>query len=187
MMDDDKEDFEDDDGSQNIGDLFPFLVGEKDLIDRLAAMLRASLGTLEPDQLRRMAKFLFALERLPYATPGVSIDLAITQRIEKNLSYVSVEICDDAFRLSTGGSVYSLDVGSDSYSETSFEVETGDYREGTTEAFEEWMEMFRATHGSYSFEDVGDDDIDLTEAAPTDGWDRLAAYWDARGGGEYGY
>ena len=185
MIDDDN--FEDDNATQHIEDLFPFMVGEKDLIDQLAATIRASLKTLEPAELRKMAAFLFALERLPYATVGVSIDLAITQRVERNLSYVSVEISDDAFRLSTGGSVYSPDVGSDSYSETGFEVETGGYREGTTEAFKEWLEMFRATHGSYSIEDIGDDDIDLTEEAPADGWDRLAAYWDSYGGDEYGY
>lgn len=185
MNDDD--DFDDDDATQDIEDLFPFMVGEKDLIDRLAAKIRASLKTLEPAELRKMAAFLFALERLPYATPGVSIDLAITQRIEGNLSYVSVEVSSDAFRLSMGGSVHTPGVGSDSYSETNFEVEAGGYREGTTEDFEGWLEVFRTTAGSYSFEDLGDDDVDLSEEVPSDGWDRLAAYWDSDGGDEYGY
>ena len=185
MIDDDS--FEDDGATQDIGDLLPFMVGEKDLIDQLAGTIRASLQTLEPAELRQIAVFLFALERLPYASVGVSIDLAITHRIEESFSYVSVEISGDAFRLSTGGSVYSPGVGSDSYSEIRFEIETGGYREGTTEAFAEWLDMFRATHGSYSIENFGDDDIDLTEEAPADGWDRLAAYWDSHGGDEYGY
>jgi len=162
--------------------LFPFLVGEKDLIDQLAARIRVSLSTLEPDQLRRMAAFLFALERLPYATAGVSMDLAINQRIDGNLSYVSVEIREDSFRLSTGGSVYSPGIGSDSYSETNFEAETGGFRQGATEAFEEWLDMFRAIDGWYSFDDITDYVIDLTEEVPADGWDRLAAYWDSQGG-----
>lgn len=181
------DDYEDDDVTHDIEDLFPFTVEERYLIDKLVAEVRASIGALEPAELRKMAAVLFALERLPYGSEGVSIDLAISQRIEGNLSYVSMEISGDAFRLSTGGSVYSPDVGSDSYSETKFEVETGGYREGATEDFADWLDVFCTTVGPYSIDDIGDDDIDLTEGAPADGWDRLAVYWDSNGGNEFGY
>lgn len=187
MNSDYQEEYENESGEPEIDDLFPFLVVEEDLIDALAAKIRASLKSLDPDRLYKLAKFLFALERLPYVTPGISFDLAITQRIDEDLSYVSVELSEDAFRLSTGGSIYTPDIGSDSYSETNFEVESGGYREGTTEDFSQWLSVFRAMDGGISIDDMSEADIDLTQEVPDDGWGRLAAYWEWNGEGEFGY
>ncbi len=176
---------ENDDDKLDIEDLFPFTIYERDLIHKLATAIRGSLTKLAPAELRLMATFLFALERLPYATEGFYIDLAITQRHANSFSYINVEIGGSAFRLATGESVYSPDVGSDNHSETNLEMEIGGFRDGTTQDFEEWLDKFSflASDGSYSFEGEDNLDLDLTEEVPADGWDRLAAYWDSQGGG----
>lgn len=169
--------FDDEDEEVSIDDLLPFTLAEKELIEQMGATVRKRMVSADPETLRKIASFLYALERLPYATPDLSLDLAIMERIDENLSYVSVELDGQSFRLSTGGSVYSPDVGSDSFSETMFEIETGGFREGSTEAFNDWLDTF-ASAGGY-IEIQGDDDADLTEPAPEDGWDRLVKYWES--------
>ena len=121
--------------------------------------------------MRDIAAFLHALRNLPYATPDVSLDLALMSRIDGNLGYVGIELSDQALRLTTGGSVYSPDVGSDSYSTTTVEMEPGGFREGTTEDFEDWLDQFVSAGGVLEVQ--GHCDADLTERAPGDGWDRL--------------
>lgn len=168
----------DDEGDeQNIDDLLPFTLAEQQLIEKLAATVRERMVSASPETLKQVAAFLYALERLPYATPDVSLDFAIMDRVDGNLSYVSVELDGQSFRLSTGGSVYSPDVGSDSFSETTFEIETGGLRDGSTEAFIDWLDAFVSADGLIEIQ--GDDDTDLTELAPDDGWDRLATYWES--------
>lgn len=167
--------FGNEDEEVNIDDLLPFTLEERDLIEQLAATVRKRMVTAEPEALRKIATLLYALERLPYATPNVALDLAFMERIDENLSYVSVELDEQSFRLSTGGSVFSPDVGSDSFSESTFEIETGGFRDGSTEAFHEWLRAF-ASAGS-TIEIQGDDDSDLNAPAPDDGWERLENYW----------
>lgn len=172
-------DCDDHDDEQQIDDLLPFTPSEEHLIAQLGAAVRKRMVSAEPETLRKIAAFLYALERLPYATPGVSLDLAIMERINENLAYVSVELDGQSFRLSTGGSVYSPDVGGDSFSETVFEIETGGFREGSTSAFIDWLDVFVSAAGTIEIQ--GDDDADLTEPAPEDGWDRLERYWESNG------
>lgn len=178
-MEDQTMSFYDEDEEVSIDDLLPFTVAEKDLIEKIGATVRKRMVWAEPETLRKIASFLYALERLPYATPEVSLDLAIMERFDRNLSYVSVELDGEAFRLSMGGSEYSPDVGSDSFSETVFEIETGGFREGSTEDFNEWLDTFVSASGYIAIQ--GDDDADLTEPAQKDGWDRLAQYWESQG------
>lgn len=130
--------------------------------------------------LRQVATFLFALERLPYVTEGVAIDLAKVERHDFGSSYVSVELTEYAFRLSQDGSEYIPGVGSDSYSSDNFELEAGGFRNGETEDFREWLEAFRCARGTYSVVNDGDDNIDLSEEGRDDGWERLAKYWTGR-------
>lgn len=170
---------DDEDEQPSIDDLLPFTLAEQDLIDQLGATVRQRMVSADPESLKKIAAFLYALERLPYATPDVSLDLAIMGRGDENLSYTSVEMDGQSFRLSTGGSVYSPDVGSDSFSETTFEIEAGGFRDGSTEAFSDWLDAFVSAKGAIEIQ--GDDDADLTEPAPNDGWDRLAKYWDTHG------
>jgi hypothetical protein len=171
--------FDDEDEEVSIDDLLPFMAAEKDLIEKIEATVRKRMVWAEPETLRKIASFIYALDRLPYATPEVSLDLAIMERLDRNLSYVSVELDGQAFRLSMGGSEYSPDVGSDSFSKTVFQIETGGFREGSTEDFSEWLDSFASAGGYIAIQ--GDDDADLTETAPEDGWDRLAQYWASHG------
>ena len=171
--------FDNEDEEVNIDDLLPFTLAERDLIERLVATVRKRMVAAEPAALRKIATFLYALERLPYATPNVALDLAFMERIDENLSYVSVELDEQSFRLATGGSVFSPDVGGDSFSETSFEIETGGFRDGSTEAFNEWLHAFASAGATIEIQ--GDDDADLTEPAPDDGWERLENYWGSQG------
>lgn len=166
--------------------LFPFLIAERELIDKLRAGIRASLPKLAPAELRQIATFLFTLEGLPSATAGVSMELAVIQRSGNSFSYVNVEITDCVFKLSTGGMEHSPEVGSDSYSRTRLHLETSGFREGTMQDFEEWLEAFFSWGAPYSFPEYFDPGLDLTEEVPVDGWDRLRAYWDSRRDA-YGY
>ena len=170
--------FDDEDEDVSIDDLLPFILAEKELIEKIESIVRKRMVAADPVTLRKIASFLYALERLPYTTPEVSLDFAIMERVCGNLSYVSVELDSQSFRLSTGGSIYSPDVGSDSFSETMFQVEMGGFRDGSTEAFNDWLVAF-ASAGGY-VEVQGDDDADLTEETPEDGWVRLGRYWESQ-------
>jgi hypothetical protein len=178
---DEDDDWED---STDISDLFPFFAREEALIQSLSTLVRASLPSLEVGVLNKVSKFLFALERLPYASPGVSVDLSILERGEGGSSYVSVELTDQVFRLSRGGSEYTPGVGSDSYVNTDVQLETGGFREGSSADFEEWLYAFRNASGSYAIYDNGDD-VELSDQAPGDGWERLANYWELVGESEW--
>lgn len=176
---------EDEDEEPSIDDLLPFTLEEQDLIDQLGVSIRKRMVSAEPEALKKIAAFLYSLERLPYVTPEISLDLAIMDRVDENLSYASVELDSQSFRLSTGGSVYSPDVGSDSYSETTFEIEAGGFREGSTQGFSDWLDTFVSTGGTIEIQ--GDDDADLSELAPDDGWDRLEKYWETHWEDEGGW
>lgn len=171
-------DFDDDEDEIDIEDLFPFTQAERELIAQIDAAVRRRMSSAEPEHLKKIASFLYALERLPYQTDDVFLDLAVVNRVGENLAYVSIELTSDSFRLSRGGSIYSSDVGSDSYSETTFEVESGGFRDGTTDDFREWLDAFVCASGEIKVE--GDDLEDLSEWAPEDGWERLAEYWAVR-------
>lgn len=173
------------DEDEHIEDLFPFKPSERTLIDQIEKTIRRHMLSADPASLKDIAAFLHALGRLPYVTPNVSLDLALITRVEKNLSYVSVELDDQAFRLSTGGSVSSPDVGSDSYSSTTVEIELGGFREGTTQDFEDWLDQFVSAGGVIEIQ--GDSDLDLTEGVPDDGWNRLDRYWESRWEDDDGY
>lgn len=171
--------FDDEGEEMSIDDLLPFTLSEKDLIEQIGTTVRKRMASADPETLRKIAAFLFALERLPYSTPNVSLDLAIVERINENLAYVSVELDGQFFRLSSGGSVYSPYVGSDSFSETMFEIEAGGFREGSTSSFNDWLDAFVSAAGSIEIE--GDIDFELTEPEANDGWSRLEKYWEFNG------
>ena len=182
---DEASDCDEDGQEENIHDLFPFKPSERPLIDQIEKTIRKHMLTADPASLRGIGAFLHALRRLPYSTPDVALDLALMIRIDQNLSYVSIELDDQAFRLSIGGSVHSPDVGSDSYSRTTIEIERGGFREGATQDFKDWLDQFVSAVGVIEIQ--GDSDTDLTESAPDDGWDRLDRYWETRWEHDDGY
>jgi hypothetical protein len=181
MNDDTLDDFDDSDPEADISDLFPFRDCERAYLETIEDTVRKRLRLLPPDELRRASLFLFALGRLPYSTPGLALDFGLVNRGEWGMEYVSVEISGVAFRLSKGGSVYTEGVGSDSYSEAVLELETGGYREGNSEDIPDWIAAFEAFDGRVTIEDIDTAlDLDMTEEAPDDGWERLARYWEER-------
>jgi hypothetical protein len=171
--------FVDEDDEVNIDDLFPFSLAERDLVEQIGATVRKKMVWADPETLRKIAAFLYALERLPYTTPDLWLDLAITDRIDQSLFYVSVELDGQSFRLSTGGSEYSEEAGSDSYSETLFEIEAGGYREGSTKSLGDWLEIFTSASGTLEIQEDGV--AFMTEPTSDDGWDRLEQYWELHG------
>jgi len=76
---------------------------------------------------------LYALERLPSVTPGSFSGFGVVYRAGteefNEMRYISFSISESEFEISKGGSVYSMSVGSDSFSEPGWLVEIGGYRE----------------------------------------------------------
>lgn len=160
----------------HIDDLFPFKRSERSLIYQIEKTISRHLLTADPATLKKVAAFLHALRRLPYSTLDVSLDLVLMHRVEGDRDYVSVELNDQAFRLSTGGSSFSSDFGSNRFSSTTFEIEIGGFRAGTTQDSAEWLDQFVSAVGTMEIH--GDGEADLTEIAPVDGWERLDRYWE---------
>jgi hypothetical protein len=176
---------DEDEDDQSIDDMFPFRLAEQDLIEKTITAIRERMSHAQPATLKKIAAFLYGLERLPYCTPGLALDLAIMDRFGGELSYTSVELDSQSFRLSSGGFSNSSEFGGDSFSETVFEIETGGFREGSTEAFSEWLDSFIGASGVIEVQ--GDDDVDLTDPSDEDGWIRLGKYWDYHGEDADGY
>lgn len=153
--------------------LFPFRPDEELLVDQFSAHLRSQLYGMSAYEIRNISTFLCALERLPYATPDISISLACEVREGRELVYMDASICEGYFRLSTGGHVYDPGVGGDSFSECVFEVEAGGFRSGDAFSFQCWIDGFVNFSGEWSFDNAGDDDVDYDACVPDDGWSRL--------------
>lgn len=80
-----------------------------------------------------LGKALYALERLPDITSGVTVRFGInyTSGNEEAREYRYIDFCvsEDSFEIKTGGSVYDKSVGSDSFSEPGWLIEAGGYRD----------------------------------------------------------
>ena len=91
-------------------------------VETAKAAARMFLGhpDIKPGQIVGLGRALYALERLPQATPGVycEYDVSMTTGNDdfSEMHYISFRITDDDFEISTGGSVYDKRVGSDSVS-----------------------------------------------------------------------
>jgi hypothetical protein len=87
---------------------------------------------ITPTQIVGIGRALHALERLPKSTPGIYVGFGISFRQGdedfSEMKYWDVFISEKSFSVRSGGSVYSSDVGSDSYSGFRHEIETSGYR-----------------------------------------------------------
>ena len=108
-MFDNEQDWEEED--QEIPNLFPFKLDEAGLCDKLSKLVRQLLIRAEPYEVMKLSKLLLALERLPYSTPGVHIQLGLILRATDEMNYTSVLLSDDEFRLDSGGYVHTPGVG----------------------------------------------------------------------------
>ena len=79
------------------------------------------------------------LKRLPQITQGVFSKFGIVHSVGNEgydeMRYINFLITDDVFEISEGGSVYSKDVGGDTYSVGSWKVEIGGFRDIEYELF----------------------------------------------------
>jgi hypothetical protein len=95
---------------------------------------------ITPQQVIGIGNALYALERLPFITPGSSSEFGIVYRYgDKEFSemrYIHFRISESAFGISRGGSVYEKGIGSDSFSDGNWLVEVGGYRSEECELYD---------------------------------------------------
>lgn len=86
---------------------------------------------ISPQEVIGLGNALYALERLPLVTPGSSSEFGVVYRAGtedlSEMRYIDFTISESAFEISIGGSVYDKAVGSDSFSEPGWIIETGGY------------------------------------------------------------
>jgi hypothetical protein len=117
--------------------------------------------------LQALARVLLVLRRMPKTTPGVNGAVSIGLERNDELRYCQIEISDDEFGLSDGGSDYDPRIGSDSYSSVNFYMQPGGYIKGCDVDIYDWIngasELLR--FGAQVSEDsINDDDgIDWEE------------------------
>lgn len=87
---------------------------------------------ITPRQVIGLGNALYALERLPLVTVGVSCDFGIEYRActedFEEMRYISFRIYDYAFEIVQGGSAYEEGIGGDSFSKPSWVIEADGYR-----------------------------------------------------------
>lgn len=170
----------DDDYDEEIGDLYPFELIERDLIGQLSESIRRRIQrTDSPRKLQKIATFLFHLDQLPYFTLELDLRLEIVDSAGGSDSYVRVEFNDYWFILSMGNSMCMPTCDSSSSVDSSFTLRLGGFRCGSSEYFSSWLQAFDSAQGNIEFEGHGDF-YDSDEKVPNDGWDRLEKYWEKK-------
>lgn len=160
---------------------FGFLIEDCAAIETLIAGVRKALKrkSITPRQICGLGKLLLGLERLPRPTSGIDITVSIGARTPNHFSCQSVSLSDSSFDIESGGSEYTPDVGSDSYTSFSFNVEVGGFRDDTAaEEVYNWVSDFIESLCDESqdieVEDQTDESmLDWDEKTPEDDWDRL--------------
>ena len=111
-----------------------FHLGEEDLeaVAEIVKLIRSRMSSMTPADLRATATVLLALERLPRATPGLSVSLEFsTPDRDGNRGWADLELDDREFRLGAGERFYSPSVGGDTVSRIVFETRAGsDWQRG---------------------------------------------------------
>jgi hypothetical protein len=132
----------------NDSDILGFFAEDRYFIKQLAKAVRDLVGrpATTPEQMHHLAKLLFALNRLPRRTSGLSIELTIGQR-HKNGEGDHLRLTLDDSCLSLARDVYVIidpSVGGDSAGETVFEVEEQSRELVEPTELMDWVEAFRA-------------------------------------------
>ena len=160
-------------------ELFGFLIEDRQIVERLIDAVRFLLQRpgLKPESIASMGPFIFALERLPLTTPGLTASLSLRYELNRESDWVSIEISDDRFALDKGFHTYDPRVGGDTHSEIILEVGLG-WRDGDTFQAMEFAEFFAECSQDASREVFISIDSDepftgwALESEP-DAWDRL--------------
>ena len=80
---------------------------------------------------------LYALERMPTTTPGTFVEFGVVYRVDSDypeMQYLNFLISESCFEISRGGSI-NLGAGFDSFSDPSWRIEVGGYRETECELY----------------------------------------------------
>ena len=87
---------------------------------------------ISPQQVIGLGNALYALERLPQATPWALCEFGIIYRAGtkqfRETRYIDFKITETLFEISVGGSVYDEAVGSDRFSEPGWVIDVNGYR-----------------------------------------------------------
>ena len=122
-----------------------FPLGEEDLeaVAEIVKLIRSRMSSMTPADLRATATVLLALERLPLATPDLSVSLEFsTPDRDGNRGWADLELDGSEFRLGAGQRFYSPSVGGDTESRIVFETRAGsDWQRGD---IVEWLATAQA-------------------------------------------
>ena len=92
-----------------------------------------------PIQVIGLGNALYALERLPAATPGACVEFGVEYRDGtedfREMRYFNFRVSEFEFEIVRGGSVYDKAVGSDSFSEPGWHIELGGYQNNECELY----------------------------------------------------
>jgi hypothetical protein len=104
---------------------FPITDGDLALVEQVVGLTRrlCALPSIKPAQLVGLARALFALERLPLISKGVSVEFNVGVPVGTDKSYYIFTISDLTFSVGT-----LLMTSEDHQSTTLFEVEAAGYR-----------------------------------------------------------
>jgi hypothetical protein len=134
-----------------------------------------SRADITAEQIHRLAILLFALERLPLATPGVSADLTLSFRNSEGSSFQNIHLDEGSLSLSSGGYVHTPDIGGDSYSAEILMVEVGGFRDAKRNQFADWLAEFKARLEDAEIEITVDDaDVDWSNEPDGSSWETAA-------------
>jgi hypothetical protein len=143
---------------------------DKLMVDTLSQAVRALLkrDDLEPRVIAQLAAFLYALQRVPQITEGISMGVRLVYEFDEERSWRQIRLNDSSFTLETGGYVFTPGIGGDSYSERIFEAYAGGGREGDAFVASEFAQMFAeaVTNGEHDLE------IDDDHGCAFDQWDQ---------------
>lgn len=159
---------------------------DRPFIDALAKAVRRLVRRAEitAEQLHHLAVLLHGLERLPAATPGLDVTLSLVYERGGEMSYKAIDLDAQTFELSAGGSVYDPSVGSDSYGDDVFMVETSGYRDGDDLAIVEWLMGFKERTADATIRLDLDEacEVDWSDEPDPEAWQRAAERFDAEDG-----
>ena len=168
------EDYEpgDDDSTPTSG-RYPLYERDRAAVASIAQLIRDHASSMSPRELRSASAVLLALERMPYATPGVHVSFGFsTHNRDGNFAWADIDIYEEEFRLGLGEHFYDPTVGGDTESRTVFETQAGsNWRDGE---IEDWLTSAQviANEGRPTVEDHSDfEAIDWLSDDVIDDWD----------------
>jgi hypothetical protein len=166
--------------SDESDDLFPLTESmDREMIAYLVKAIRHCFRRpdITAEQIHNLAILLFAVERLPLATPGVNGDLTLSYRHGKESNFQSIHIDGSTLSLSSGGYAYSPDVGGDSYGDEVLMVETGGFREVKTTQLVEWLAAFESRLEDAEIKiSLDEAEVDWDDEPDETAWDRAAKH-----------